>query len=153
MTGNRPAYKTADYGKTWTKITNGIGATDFVHVVREDPQRPGLLYAGTEHGVYISFDDGAYWRSLSLNLPDTSVVDLVVEGADLVVATHGRSFWVLEGIGMLREWTGNIYATPVRLFTPEERLSELFARRPLIFGWSRKASMGRLKSWRPAEMS
>lgn len=113
------AYKTADYGKTWTKITNGIGATDFVHVVREDPQRPGLLYAGTEHGVYISFDDGAYWRSLSLNLPDTSVVDLVVEGADLVVATHGRSFWVLEGIGMLREWTGNIYATPVRLFTPE----------------------------------
>ena len=93
------AFKTADYGKTWTRIVNGIGANDFVHVVREDPTRPGLLYAGTEHGVYISFDDGANWRSLSLNLPDTPVVDLVVEGADLVIATHGRSFWVLENIG------------------------------------------------------
>jgi photosystem II stability/assembly factor-like uncharacterized protein len=113
------AYKTADYGKTWTRIINGIGATDFVHVVREDPKRPGLLYAGTEHGVYVSFDDGAAWRSFSLNLPDTPVVDLVVEGGDLVIATHGRSFWVLDNIGILREWTPQISRAPVRLFSPQ----------------------------------
>ncbi len=113
------AYKTADYGKTWTKIVNGIAAGDFVHVVREDPKRAGLLFAGTEHGAYVSFDDGANWRSLSLNLPDTPVVDLVVEGDDVVIATHGRSFWVLENIGLLREWTPEITHAPMRLFTPQ----------------------------------
>jgi photosystem II stability/assembly factor-like uncharacterized protein len=113
------AYKTSDYGKTWTKIIKGIDAGDFVHVVREDPKKPGLLYAGTEHGVSVSFDDGANWRSLSLNLPDTPVVDLVVEGQDLVIATHGRSFYVLDDIGVLRQWTPEISRAPMHLFTPE----------------------------------
>jgi hypothetical protein len=113
------AFKTDDFGKTWTKITGGIGVDDFVHVVREDPKRAGLLFAGTEHGVYVSFDDGANWRTLSLNLPDTPVVDLVVEGDDLVIATHGRSFWVLDNISSLREWTSGIAAAPVHLFAPQ----------------------------------
>ena len=83
-------FKTADYGKTWTKIVNGIPDDDFVHAVREDPGKRGLLFAGTEHGIYVSFDDGAEWQSLALNLPDTQVPDLVIEGNDLVIATHGR---------------------------------------------------------------
>jgi len=97
------AWKTADYGRTWTRITAGIAPADYVHVVREDPVRAGLLYAGTEHGVYISFDGGARWQSLSLNLPDVQVPDLVVEAHDLVIATHGRSFHVLDGIDALRQ--------------------------------------------------
>jgi len=113
------AFKTEDFGKTWTKITTGIGADDFVHVVREDSKRAGLLFAGTEHGVYVSFDDGANWRTLSLNLPDTPVVDLVVEGDDLVIATHGRSFWVLDDMNALREWNSGISAAPLHLFTPQ----------------------------------
>jgi hypothetical protein len=87
--------------------------------VREDPKRPGLLYAGTEHDIYVSFDDGANWRSLSLNLPDTPVVDLVVEGDDLVIATHGRSFWVLDTIGAIREWNAAIASAPLHLFTSQ----------------------------------
>jgi photosystem II stability/assembly factor-like uncharacterized protein len=113
------AFRTHDYGKTWTRIVAGIAATDYVHVVREDRHRAGLLYAGTEHGVYVSFDDGAQWRPLSLNLPDTPVVDLVVEENDLVIATHGRSFWVLDNIGMLREWTPEISRAQMHLFPPD----------------------------------
>ena len=80
MDDRRPyIFKTDDYGKTWTKIVNGIPANDFVHAVREDPKRPGLLYAGTEHGIYVSFDDGAQLAVPALNLPDTQVPDLVVE--------------------------------------------------------------------------
>src|SRR5581483_10494524 len=86
-------YRTHDFGKTWTKIVNGIPDNDYAQVVREDPKHPGLLYAGTEHGIYVSFDDGANWQSLRLNLPDTQVADLVVQDDDLVAATHGRSFW------------------------------------------------------------
>ncbi len=96
-------FKTADYGATWTKVVGGIRADAYVHAVRADPKRKGLLYAGTEHGVYISWDDGAHWQSLSLNLPDVQVPDLVVEGNDLVIATHGRSMWLLEDVGFLRE--------------------------------------------------
>jgi len=111
-------YKTNDYGKTWTKIVNGIPADDYVHAVREDPKRAGLLYAGTEHGIYVSFDDGANWQSLLLDLPDTQVSDLVVEENDLVIATHGRSFYVLDDIGLLRQLTLELASAEVHLFQP-----------------------------------
>jgi photosystem II stability/assembly factor-like uncharacterized protein len=111
-------YKTTDFGKTWTKIVTGIRSDDYVHVVREDPTRPGLLYAGTEHGVYVSFDDGANWQSLALNLPDTQVPDLVVEANDLVIATHGRSFYILDDIGILRQMSAQVAAADVHLFQP-----------------------------------
>jgi hypothetical protein len=115
-------FKTHDYGKTWTKITEGIAADDFLQAVREDPVRPGLLYAGTEHGIYISFDDGAHWRSLALNLPDTQVADILVEKSmgknDLVIATHGRSFYVLDDVGLLRQLTPEVTRAPFHLFEP-----------------------------------
>lgn len=96
-------FRTHDFGKTWTKVVAGLGPTDYVHVVREDPARKGLLYAGTQHGVYMSYDDGAHWKSLALNLPDVPVVDLVVAGNDLAIATHGRSFYVLDDINPIRQ--------------------------------------------------
>ena len=95
-------YRTKDGGKTWTEIVEGIPSDEVVNVVREDPARRGLLYAGTEHGMHVSFDDGDHWQSLRLNLPATSVRDLVVHDSDLVVATHGRSFWVLDDVTPLR---------------------------------------------------
>jgi photosystem II stability/assembly factor-like uncharacterized protein len=110
------AYRTDDYGATWTKIVNGIPNDDYVHVVREDPKRPGLLYAGTEHGIYVSFDNGGEWQSLRQNLPDTQVPDLLIQGDDLVIATHGRSFYVLDDISILRQIAGNL--TTTHLFTP-----------------------------------
>ncbi|HSB11705.1 MAG TPA: glycosyl hydrolase [Blastocatellia bacterium] len=109
-------FKTDDYGKTWTKIVNGIPASDYVHAVREDPKRQGLLYAGTEHGIYVSFDDGANWQSLLLNLPDTQVPDLIVEENDLVIATHGRSFFVLDDIGVLRQLAPEVASADLHLF-------------------------------------
>jgi len=96
-------YRTHDYGKTWTKIVNGIRADDYVHAVREDPKRRGLLYAGTEHGAYVSWSDGDNWQSLSLNLPDVQVSDLLVLENDLVIATHGRSMYTLDDIAPIRE--------------------------------------------------
>jgi photosystem II stability/assembly factor-like uncharacterized protein len=111
-------FKTADYGKTWTKIVNGLGAEDYVHAVREDPTRRGLLYAATQHGVYISYDDGAKWQSLKLNLPDTPVVDLIVETNDLVLATHGRGFFVLDNVAALRQATPAILSADAHLFAP-----------------------------------
>ena len=98
-------WRTRDYGATWTKITDGIADGDFVRVVREDRERAGLLFAGTEHGVRVSFDDGGHWRSLSRNLPDVQVSDLAVEKRDLVIATHGRSFWILDDLSSLRQMT------------------------------------------------
>ena len=114
-------WRTRDYGSTWTKITTGIPDGDFVRVVREDRQRAGLLFAGTEHGVYVSFDDGAGWRSLSRNLPNVQVSDLVVEQRDLVIATHGRSFWILDDLSALRQMTPAMVArddTVTRLLRP-----------------------------------
>jgi len=111
-------YKTHDYGKTWIKIVEGIRADDYVHSVREDPIRRGLLYAGTEHGVWVSFDDGENWQSLSLNLPDCQVSDLVVEKDDLVAGTHGRSVYVLDDIWPLREMQLEILQKSVYLFKP-----------------------------------
>jgi photosystem II stability/assembly factor-like uncharacterized protein len=96
-------FATHDSGKTWTKIVNGMPAGQIVNAVREDPERKGLLFAGTEKGVYVSFDDGANWESLRLNLPATSVRDLIVKNDDLVVGTHGRGFWILDNITPLRQ--------------------------------------------------
>jgi photosystem II stability/assembly factor-like uncharacterized protein len=96
-------YRTHDAGKTWTPIVEGLSAPSFVNAVREDPVRKGLLYAATETGVFVSFDDGDHWQSLQLNLPPASVRDLVVAGNDLVVATHGRAFWILDDITPLRQ--------------------------------------------------
>ncbi len=120
------AWKTNDYGRTWTKIVNGIGPSDYVHVVREDPKRAGLLYAGAEHGVYVSFDDGEDWQPLSLNLPDVQVPDLVVEEHDLVIATHGRSFYVLDNIEPLRQLTEAVAQEAVHLFTPPEAVRRVY---------------------------
>jgi photosystem II stability/assembly factor-like uncharacterized protein len=111
-------YKTSDYGQTWTKLTNGIPEGSFVRAVREDPKKRGLLYAGTENGIYVSFNDGADWRSLKLNLPTTPVHDLVVKDNDLVVATHGRAFWILDDLGPLRQFTDDVAKQSVHLYTP-----------------------------------
>jgi hypothetical protein len=96
-------FATHDGGKTWTEIVNGIPAGQIINAVREDPERKGLLFAGAEKGVYVSFDDGANWESLRLNLPATSVRDLIVKNDDLVVGTHGRGFWILDNIAPLRQ--------------------------------------------------
>jgi photosystem II stability/assembly factor-like uncharacterized protein len=109
-------YKTADFGQTWTRIVAGIPEHDFLRVVREDPARRGLLYAGTEHGVYVSFDDGAAWQPLQLNLPDTPVHGIVVEGRDLVIGTHGRGFYVLDNIGVLRQATPDLTTNDLFVF-------------------------------------
>ena len=96
-------YITHDYGKTWKLSVEGIGPHDFLRAVREDPEQRNLLFAGTEFGIYVSFDDGEHWQSLQLNLPVTSVRDMNINGSDLIVATHGRSFWVLDDIEPLRQ--------------------------------------------------
>ena len=111
-------WKTEDYGASWTKIVGGLPEDDFIRATREDPARPGLLYAASERTVYVSFDDGARWQPLSLNLPVVQVSDLVVEENDLVIGTHGRSFWVLEGIGPLRQMSAEVAAAPAWLFDP-----------------------------------
>lgn len=111
-------WKTSDYGRTWTKIVNGIPGNDFVRAVREDPKRPGLLYAASEQTVYVSWDDGANWQQLAKGLPTVQVSDLVVEEHDLVVATHGRSFWVMNNIAPLRQLTPQIVQADVHLYDP-----------------------------------
>ncbi len=111
-------WKTSDYGATWTKIVNGIRADAYVHAVREDPTRAGLLYAGTQHGVYVSFDDGDGWQALNAGLPDVPVADLIVERNELVIGTHGRSFWVLDNIAPLRQMRADLARTAARMFTP-----------------------------------
>jgi photosystem II stability/assembly factor-like uncharacterized protein len=111
-------YKTADYGKTWTKIVNGIPDGAFTRVVREDPARRGLLYAGTETGLYVSFDDGGSWQPFQRNLPAVPVTDLAVKNGDLVVATQGRSFWILDDLTTLRLWKGDVESSAAYLFPP-----------------------------------
>ncbi len=111
-------YKTGDYGKTWTRITRGIPDNTFVRAVREDPKKRGLLYAGTETGPYVSFNDGADWRSLKLNLPTTPIHDLAIKNDDLVVATHGRSFWILDDLSPLRQFSDEVSRQSVYLYTP-----------------------------------
>jgi photosystem II stability/assembly factor-like uncharacterized protein len=99
-------FKTTDFGKTWTKIISGIPDGAYTHAVREDPVRRNLLYAGTETGIYVSFDGGANWQSLQLNLPNAPIHDLIVKNDDLVVATHGRAFWILDDLTPLRAAAG-----------------------------------------------
>jgi photosystem II stability/assembly factor-like uncharacterized protein len=112
-------YRTHDAGKSWTEITNGIPDGQTVNVVREDPQRRGLLFAGTERAVYVSFDDGDHWQSLRLNMPATSVRDLIVKNDDIVVATHGRGFWILDDITPLRQLDSKPTDAPALLFRPQ----------------------------------
>ena len=111
-------FKTEDYGQTWTKIVNGIREDAYVNAVREDPDRVGLLYAATQHGVYISYDDGAMWQELNPSFPDIPVVDVIAKDNELVIGTHGRGFWVLDNFGPLRQATPNMTAEAVELFNP-----------------------------------
>ncbi|HEV2387823.1 MAG TPA: hypothetical protein VGS20_11275 [Candidatus Acidoferrales bacterium] len=119
-------WRTRDYGKTWTPIAAGLTAPGYVHAVREDPARRGLLYAGTETGAYVSFDDGGHWQSLQLNLPRTPIHDLAIEQGDLIAATHGRAFWILDDLSPLRQLTAEAGASTARLFKP--RLAYRFQR-------------------------
>jgi photosystem II stability/assembly factor-like uncharacterized protein len=111
-------YRTRDGGRSWQAIVAGIRDGDFVNAVREDPARRGLLYAATELGVYVSFDDGDHWRPMQMNLPRTSVRDLEVHGDDLVIATHGRGFWVLDDLAPVRQMRGAGTDSATRLFKP-----------------------------------
>jgi photosystem II stability/assembly factor-like uncharacterized protein len=111
-------YKTSDFGKTWTKIVNGIPDGAYVHAVRQDPKNKNLLYAGTELGVYVSFDDGARWQPLQLNLPTSPITDLIIKDDDLAVATNGRSFWILDDVNPLRELTPQLASQDAILYKP-----------------------------------
>ncbi|HYL11170.1 MAG TPA: hypothetical protein VEU31_10565 [Candidatus Acidoferrales bacterium] len=111
--------RTRDSGKTWTEIVSGIPAGETVNAVHEDPLRKGLLFAGTERTVYVSFDDGDHWQSLRLNLPVTSMRDLIIKGDDLAVATHGRGFWILDNITPLRQLDSKVEASEAALFQPQ----------------------------------
>jgi photosystem II stability/assembly factor-like uncharacterized protein len=112
-------FNTVDAGRTWKRIDTGLPEGAFVHAVREDPVKRGLLYAATETGVFVSFDDGAHWQTLQLNLPRSPVHDLVVKGDDLVVATHGRSFWILDDVTPLRQTAAAATASAAYLYKPE----------------------------------
>ncbi|MCX6207165.1 MAG: glycoside hydrolase [Bacteroidetes bacterium] len=113
------AYKTTDGGKTWKLITKGLPQNEPINVVREDPTRKGLLFAGSENAVYVSFDDGENWQSLKLNMPPTSIRDLVIKDDDLVIGTHGRSFWILDDITPLRQMSASLAAEKAILFKPQ----------------------------------
>ncbi|MGH9404242.1 MAG: WD40/YVTN/BNR-like repeat-containing protein, partial [Terriglobia bacterium] len=115
-------YRTDDYGRTWTAITSGIPNGSFVRVVRADPKRHGLLYAGTENGVYVSFDDGENWQSLQLNLPSAAVRDLAIRDGDLVAATFGRAFWILDDLSPLEQLDASVAAAPAHLFRPADAI-------------------------------
>ena len=111
-------FKTDDYGKSWTKIITGIEDGHFARAIREDLQKPGLLYLATEHGVYVSFNDGEMWQSLQLNLPDTPIRDLVLKNDDVVLGSHGRGFWILDDIRPLRAAVETISKNEVTLYKP-----------------------------------
>ena len=111
-------YKTNDYGKTWTDISHGVPEHDYTRVIREDPARRGLLYVGTETGVYVSFNDGASWQPMQANLPRVPVYDLVIKDSDLVAATHGRSFWILDDLSQLRQVTDDLADRSFHLMKP-----------------------------------
>ncbi|HZV59173.1 MAG TPA: hypothetical protein VFF42_02465, partial [Candidatus Eremiobacteraceae bacterium] len=115
-------YRTRDYGRSWSEITNGLPVGGASNVIREDPVRQGLLFAGTEGSVYVSFNDGDNWQPLHLNLPHTSMRDLTIHGDDLIVGTHGRSFWILDNITALRQLSPEVAKSAVHLFTPQETI-------------------------------
>src|SRR5438552_1902727 len=112
-------FKTKDYGRTWTKITAGIADDDFTRVIRADPAKKGLLYAGTETGAYVSFDDGGRWQRLGGNLPVVPIHDLVIKDDDLVLGTHGRAFWVLDDLQPLRQYGAQVARSKAHLFGPK----------------------------------
>ena len=116
-------YRTRDQGRSWQRITTGLPDGVYVHVVKGDLQRRGLLFAGTERGAFVSFDDGDHWQPLQRNLPVTSVRDFVVYGNDLIVATHGRGFWVMDDISALRQVTGQVLQADAWLFRPADAIN------------------------------
>jgi photosystem II stability/assembly factor-like uncharacterized protein len=130
-------FRTHDYGKTWTSAITGLPPSSYVHFVRSDPERKGLLYAGTETGVYVSFDDGDHWQPLQLNLPTTSMRDLVVHDNDLILATHGRGFWILDDVDALRQATPAVADSAAYLFAPEPAI-----RTPAGGGFGENAAAG-----------
>ena len=120
---NRPfLFKTSDYGATWQSITGNLPADDFTRCIREDTERQGLLYVGTETGIYVSFDDGGTWHSLRGNLPVVPVYDLAIKDDDLVAATHGRSFWIMDGISQLRQVSGDFAGEDIHLVKPSTKI-------------------------------
>ena len=125
-------YHTTDWGGSWTRIDGGIDRNHFTRVIRADPERKGLLYAGTENEVYVSFDDGAHWQSLQLELPTAPITDLAVRDGGLVAATQGRGFWMLDDLTVLRQISRDVDAGAVHLFTPAPawRIQTFSSRRP-----------------------
>jgi photosystem II stability/assembly factor-like uncharacterized protein len=123
-------YRTRDFGATWAEITSGIADNAPSNVVREDPSRKGLLYAGTETSVYVSFNDGDSWQSLQLNLPHTSMRDLTIHGDDLIVGTHGRSFWILDDVTPLRQMSDELAKSVIYLFAPQQAIRFRWNRNP-----------------------
>ena len=119
-------FRTRDYGKTWTKIVKGVEDGHFARAVREDPVRQGLLFLATEHGVYVSFNDGDLWQTLQLNLPDTPIRDLVVKNDDVVLGSHGRGFWILDDIGPLRQLTPELAKQDVILYQPSDPIRGVY---------------------------
>jgi hypothetical protein len=119
-------YRTTDYGKTWTKIIKGVADGHFARAVREDHVRPGLLFLGTEHGVYVSFDSGDNWQPLQLNLPDTPIRDLVVKNDDVVLGTHGRGFWIMDDINPMRQITEALAAQKAILYQPSDPIRGVY---------------------------
>ncbi len=119
-------YRTTDYGKTWTKIIDGIANGHFARAVREDPVRKGLLFLATEHGVYLSFNAGDSWQRIQLNLPDTPVRDLVIKDDDVVLGTHGRGFWILDDIRPLRQMKPDDFAQPLVVFQPADAIRGVY---------------------------
>ncbi|MEZ4954659.1 MAG: hypothetical protein R2825_13915 [Saprospiraceae bacterium] len=113
-------FKTTDFGKSWKRITKGIPADYPVRVVREDPDREGLLYAGTEYGLFVSFDDGNQWQPFQQNLPVTPVTDLKVHRKDLVLSTMGRGFWILDDLSALHQSFDKMNASEAMLFKPRD---------------------------------
>lgn len=119
-------FRTKDYGKTWTKIITGIKDGHFARSIREDHVRAGLLFLGTEHGAYVSFNAGDSWQPLQLNLPDTPIRDLVVKNDDVVLGTHGRGFWILDDIGPLRQMTADKMKVEAMLFQPTDAIRGVY---------------------------
>ena len=115
--------RTRDAGKTWTEITNGLPKGIYVQTVKEDSQRRGLLFAGTERAIFVSFDDGDHWQSLQLNLPPASMRDLAIHENDMIVATHGRGFWVLDDITVLRQLNNEVAKSDAHLFQPADAIN------------------------------
>ncbi len=136
-------YKTEDYGQTWKLITNGINSLHFTRTLRADKKRPGLLYGGTEYGMYISYNDGANWESFQLNLPIVSITDLTIKNNDLVVATQGRAFWVIDDLSLIQQMDPSVKSKPLHVFAANSsyRMSSMSSRWAMMFGTPANAAM------------